>query len=323
MKVPQIIAEASAAGKTRFAFEILPPIKGDGIEPIFRSIDELLEFDPAYINITCHRETLRQSVRSDGSAEYHLERRRPGTVGIAAAIERKYGIPAVPHLICAGESKYSLEDQLIDMDFLGLENLLVLRGDKLPTEVSFRPVADGYSYASDLVRQVMAMNKGTLTSHDAPAAHKTAFAVGVAGYPETHAEATSAGDDIKHLKEKVDAGAEYIITQLFYDNGRFFDFVDKCLSAGISVPVIPGIKPLTTFRQLTLLPKTFGCNIPRELEEKVRAHTDDPEAVRRIGTEWCLTQCLELVAAKVPVLHFFPNGHPADISPVAKVLFKD
>lgn len=323
MKVPQIIAEASAAGKTRFAFEILPPIKGDGIEPIFRSIDELLEFDPAYINITCHRETLRQSVRSDGSAEYHLERRRPGTVGIAAAIERKYGIPAVPHLICAGESKYSLEDQLIDMDFLGLENLLVLRGDKLPTEVSFRPVADGYSYASDLVRQVMAMNKGTLTSHDAPAAHKTAFAVGVAGYPETHAEATSADDDIMHLKEKVDAGAEYIITQLFYDNGRFFDFVDKCLSAGISVPVIPGIKPLTTFRQLTLLPKTFGCNIPRELEEKVRAHTDDPEAVRRIGTEWCLTQCLELVAAKVPVLHFFPNGHPADISPVAKVLFKD
>ncbi len=323
MKVPQIIAEAAAAGKTRFAFEILPPLKGDGIEPIFRSIDELLEFDPAYINITCHRETLKQSVRSDGSAEYHLERRRPGTVGIAAAIERKYGIPTVPHLICAGESKYSLEDQLIDMDFLGLENLLVLRGDKLPTEVSFRPVADGYSYASDLVRQVMAMNNGTLTSHDAPAAHKTAFAVGVAGYPETHAEATSADDDIKHLKEKVDAGAEYIITQLFYDNGRFFDFVDKCLSAGITVPVIPGIKPLTTFRQLTLLPKTFGCNIPRELEEKVRAHTDDPEAVRRIGTEWCLTQCLELVAAKVPVLHFFPNGHPADISPVARVLFKD
>ena len=208
MKVPQIIAEAAAAGKTRFAFEILPPLKGDGIEPIFRSIDELLEFDPAYINITCHRETLKQNVRSDGSAEYHLERRRPGTVGIAAAIERKYGIPTVPHLICAGESKYSLEDQLIDMDFLGLENLLVLRGDKLPTEVSFRPVADGYMYAADLVRQVMAMNHGVLTSHDAPAAHKTAFAVGVAGYPETHAEATSSDDDITHLKEKVDAGGD-------------------------------------------------------------------------------------------------------------------
>ena len=207
------------------------------------------------------------------------------------------------------------------MDFLGLENLLVLRGDKLPTETSFRPAPDGYTYASDLVRQVMAMNDGLLTSHDTPALHKTSFAVGVAGYPETHAEAASAEDDIRHLKEKVDAGAEYIITQLFYDNGRFFDFVEKCRKAGIDVPIIPGIKPLTTFRQLTLLPKTFGCKIPAELEEKVRAHADDPEAVRRIGTEWCLAQCRELVAAKVPVLHFFPNGHPADISPIAKELF--
>ena len=323
MKVPQIIEEAVAAGRTRFAFEILPPLKGDGIEPVYNSIDELLEFDPAYINITCHRETLKQNVRSDGSAEYHLERRRPGTVGIAAAIERKYGIPTVPHLICAGESKYSLEDQLIDMDFLGLENLLVLRGDKLPTELSFRPAADGYSYAADLVRQVMAMNNGILTSHDTAASHKTSFAVGVAGYPETHSEAVSPEDDIIRLKEKVDAGAEYVITQLFYDNGRFFDFVDKCRAAGISVPIIPGIKPLTTFRQLTLLPKTFGCNIPQALKEKVRSHADDPDAVRRIGTEWCLTQCRELVEASVPVLHFFPNGHPADISPVAKVLFKD
>lgn len=321
MKVPQIIAEALAAGKTRFAFEILPPIKGDGIEPIFRSIDELLPFNPAYINITCHRETLKQSVRSDGSAEYHLERRRPGTVGIAAAIERKYGIPTVPHLICAGESKYSIEDQLIDMDFLGLENLLVLRGDKLPTEVSFRPAADGYSYAADLVRQVMAMNNGILTSHDTIASHKTAFAVGVAGYPETHAEATSPEDDIIHMKEKVDAGAEYIITQLFYDNGRFFDFVERCRKAGINVPVIPGIKPLTTFRQLTLLPKTFGCAIPKMLEEKVRGHADDPDAVRRIGLEWCAAQCRELVEAKVPVLHFFPNGRPADILPIAAELF--
>jgi methylenetetrahydrofolate reductase (NADPH) len=207
------------------------------------------------------------------------------------------------------------------MDFLGLENLLVLRGDKLPAEMSFRPAADGYSYAADLVRQVMAMNNGILTSHDTAASHKTSFAVGVAGYPETHSEAVSPEDDIIRLKEKVDAGAEYVITQLFYDNGRFFDFVDKCRAAGISVPIIPGIKPLTTFRQLTLLPKTFGCNIPQALKEKVRSHADDPDAVRRIGTEWCLTQCRELVEASVPVLHFFPNGHPADISPVAKALF--
>ena len=321
MKVPQIIAEAAATGKTRFAFEILPPLKGDGIEPIFRSIDELLEFDPAYINITCHRETLKQSLRSDGSAEYHLERRRPGTVGIAAAIERKYGIPAVPHLICAGESKYTIEDQLIDMDFLGLENLLVLRGDKLPTEMAFRPAADGYSYAADLVRQVMAMNNGILTSHDAAAAHKTAFAIGVAGYPETHAEATSSEDDIIHLKEKVDAGAGYIITQLFYDNGKFFDFVERCRIAGINVPIIPGIKPLTTVRQLTLLPQTFACSIPEKLEMEMRAHADDPAAARRISLEWCTAQCRELIAAGVPVLHFFPNGRPADILPVTRALF--
>ena len=321
MKVPQIIAKALADGKTRFAFEILPPLKGDGIEPIFRSIDELLEFDPAYINITCHRETLKQTVRSDGTADFHLERRRPGTVGISAAIQNKYGIPAVPHLICAGESKYTIEDQLIDMDFLGLENLLVLRGDKLPTEVAFRPSRDGYSHAVDLVRQVMAMNRGLLTGHESPAARKTDVAVGVAGYPETHAEAVSAEDDLARLKEKVDAGAEYIITQLFYDNARFFDFVEKCRKAGITVPVIPGIKPLTTIRQLTLLPATFGCSIPAPLEQKMRAHTDDPDAARRIGLEWCTAQCRELIAAGVPVLHFFPNGHPADVLPVLRELF--
>lgn len=332
MKVPQIIAEALAAGRTRFAFEILPPLKGDGIEPIYHSIDELLEFDPAYINITCHRETLKQTVRSDGSADIHLERRRPGTVGIAAAIERKYGIPAVPHLICAGESKYTLEDQLIDMDFLGLENLLVLRGDKMPGEASFRPSRDGYSHAVDLVRQVMAMNEGRLADDSAtePATgatatkatrHKTSFAVGVAGYPETHAEAASAEDDILRLKQKVDAGAEYIITQLFYDNARFFDFVNKCRAEGISVPIIPGIKPLTTIRQLTLLPQTFACSIPAELEQKMRAHADDPAAARRIGLEWCTAQCRELIAAGIPALHFFPNGRPADILPVLKEIF--
>ncbi|MBP5505871.1 MAG: methylenetetrahydrofolate reductase [Bacteroidales bacterium] len=323
MKVPQIIAQATAARRTRFAFEILPPLKGDGIDPIYASIDELLEFDPAYINITCHRETLRQSVRSDGSAEYHMERRRPGTVGIAAAIERKYGVPAVPHLICAGESKYTIEDQLIDMDFLGLENLLVLRGDKMPGEAAFRPSRDGYSHAADLVRQVMAMNRGILTGRDSesPAARKTGFAVGVAGYPETHAEAVSPEDDILRLKEKVDAGAQYIITQLFYNNTKFFDFVSRCRAAGISVPIIPGIKPLTTVRQLTLLPQTFGCSIPQELSEMILANKDDALKMRRAGLDWCTAQCRELIASGVPVLHFFPNGRPADIYPVAEALF--
>lgn len=323
MKIPEILRQAVASGRTRFAFEILPPLKGDGAGPIYRSIDELKEFDPAYINITCHRETLRQSVRSDGSADIHLERRRPGTVGIAAAIERNYGISAVPHLICAGESKYSIEDQLIDMDFLGLENLLVLRGDALPGEIGFRPAENGWMHAVDLVRQVMAMNRGILCSSDSGkvAAHRTSFAVGVAGYPETHAEAASPEDDIARLKAKVDAGAEYIVTQLFYDNSKFFDFSARCRAAGITVPIIPGIKPLTKIKQLEALPRTFACSIPESLRSECLAHKDDEQAVRQIGTEWCTAQCRELIAAGVPVLHFFPNGHPADITPVAQNLF--
>ena len=323
MKIPEILRQAIASGRTRFAFEILPPLKGDGADPIYRSIDELKEFDPAYINITCHRETLRQSVRSDGSADIHLERRRPGTVGIAAAIERNYGISAVPHLICAGESKYSIEDQLIDMDFLGLENLLVLRGDALPGETGFRPAENGWMHAVDLVRQVMAMNRGILCSSDSGkvATHRTSFAVGVAGYPETHAEAASPEDDIARLKAKVDAGAEYIVTQLFYDNNKFFDFTARCRAAGIAVPIIPGIKPLTKIKQLETLPRTFACSIPEELRSECLAHKDDEQAVRQIGTEWCTAQCRELIAAGIPVLHFFPNGHPADITPVAQNLF--
>ena len=336
MKIPEILRQAAACGRTRFAFEILPPLKGEGADPIYRSIDELREFDPAYINITCHRENLKQSVRSDGSAEIHLERRRPGTVGIAAAIERKYGISAVPHLICAGESKYSIEDQLIDMDFLGLENLLVLRGDALPGETGFRPAENGWLHAVDLVRQVMAMNRGRLCGSTTatgasgnnpsgtgatPAAHHTSFAVGVAGYPETHAEAASPESDIAYLKDKVDAGAEYIVTQLFYDNSKFFDFTACCRAAGIGVPIIPGIKPLTKVKQLELLPRTFACSIPAALSSEILAHKDDETAVRQIGTEWCTAQCRELMAAGVPVLHFFPNGHPADITPVAKALF--
>lgn len=323
MKIPEILRQATASGRTRFAFEILPPLKGDGAGPIYRSIDELKEFDPAYINITCHRETLRQSVRSDGSADIHLERRRPGTVGIAAAIERRYGISAVPHLICAGESKYSIEDQLIDMDFLGLENLLVLRGDALPGETGFRPAENGWLHAVDLVRQVMAMNRGILCGGEPckPSGHRTSFAVGVAGYPETHAEAASPEDDIARLKAKVDAGAEYIVTQLFYDNNKFFDFSARCRRAGITVPIIPGIKPLTKIKQLEALPRTFACSIPEELRSECLAHKDDEQAVRQIGTEWCTAQCRELIAAGVPVLHFFPNGHPADITPVAQNLF--
>ena len=319
MKVSQIIAEATQSGRTRFAFELLPPLKGGGAEPLYSCIEALLPFDPAYINITCHREAICQSVRSDGSVALHTERRRPGTVGISAAIEHRYGISAVPHLICAGESKYSLEDQLIDMDFLGLENLLVLRGDPMPGESVFRPESDGYLHAVDLVHQVAAMNCGHLLGGEA--SHRTSFSIGVAGYPETHSEAAGAGEDIARLKEKVDAGAEYVITQLFYDNSLFFDFVERCRKAGIGVPIIPGIKPMVSLRQLERLPATFGCRIPKRLESDMRACADDAAAVRRVGLKWCAAQCRELIGAGVPVLHFFPYGKADSVSEVLREIF--
>ncbi len=319
MKVSRIIAEAQQSGRTRFAFELLPPLKGGGTEPLYSCIEALMPFEPAYINITCHREAICQSVRSDGSVSLHSERRRPGTVGISAAIEHRYGIPAVPHLICAGESKYSLEDQLIDMDFLGLENLLVLRGDPMPGESVFRPESDGYLHAVDLVHQVSAMNRGQLLA--GAASHHTSFCIGVAGYPETHCEAAGAGEDIARLKEKVDAGAEYVITQLFYDNSLFFDFTERCRKAGIGVPIIPGIKPMVSLRQLESLPATFGCRIPEPLEREMRSCAGDAEAVRKTGLGWCAAQCRELIEAGCPLLHFFPYGKADSVTEVLREIF--
>ena len=321
MKIPEIISAARKAGKPRFAFEILPPLKGESAEAVYRCIDNLLEFDPAYINITFHRESFKQSIRPDGSADIRLVRRRPGTVGISAAIQNKYQIPVVPHLICGGQSKYEIEDQLIDMDFLGLENVLVLRGDKLPNEVYFQPAPGGYSRAEDLVRQVVAMNNGDFLDSEGKESHSTSFSIGVAGYPEKHLEALSAESDLASLKSKVDAGADYIVTQLFYDNSRFFDFVERARAAGITVPIIPGIKPLALAKHLTSLPAIFGCHIPEDLEKEVVAHKDDAAAVRQIGTEWCIAQCRELIAAGIPVLHYYPMGKAENILQIAREFF--
>lgn len=321
MSVTQLIREAEASHTTRFAFELLPPLKGAGMEELTTNIDRLMPYDPAYITVTYHREVLKERQRADGTIERHVVRRRPGTVGIASAIRQRYGVEVVPHLICGGHSRADIEDALIDMDFLGLHNVLALRGDAFTGEPTFRPHPEGYSHAVDLVRQIAAMNRGEFVDGQVEVCHHSTFTIGVAGYPEMHGDAHSAEKDLRHLKAKVDAGAEYIVTQLFYDNRRFFDFVDRCRAIGIEVPIIPGIKPLATVRHLKLLPETFGCHIPEALRREVEAHAEDKAAVRQIGTEWAIAQSRELKEAGIPVLHYYPMGKAENIIQIAKAIF--
>lgn len=321
MNVLDLIHGAKNSGRTRFAFELLPPLKGDGKESVFRAIEPLMEFDPAYINITCHRESMTRTIGPDGSVEQHAVRRRPGTVGISAAIRDRYKVEVVPHLICGGQSKYDIEDTLIDLDFLGLNNVLALRGDASQGEEHFVPHPQGHAHALDLVKQIAAMNRGEFIDGQVDECHHSRFSIGVAGYPEKHPEAPSIEEDIRILKAKVDAGAEYVITQLCYDTNRFFDYLKRCREAGIEVPIIPGIKPLSTIKHLELLPRTFGCHLPEELVSEVRAHAEDPQAIRQIGTEWAIAQSRALKAAGIPVLHYYPMGKADNIIQIAKALF--
>lgn len=318
MNVVTLIREAQATGRTRFAFELLPPLKGEGTRGVYDAIDPLAEFDPAYINVTFHREGLKRTTSPDGRVEEHVTRHRPGTVGISAAIRRKYGVETVPHLICGGLSKYDIEDALIDMDFLGLHNVLALRGDKSKSESRFTPHPQGHAHAADLVRQIAAMNRGEFVDGEAEVCHHSKFSIGVAGYPETHLDALSPEEDLLHLREKVEAGADYIVTQMFYDNSRYFDFVDRCRRAGIEVPIIPGIKPLALPRHLTVLPTLFGITMPEALRREVEAR---PERARDIGIEWATMQARELKAAGVPVIHFYTMGRTDNIRRIAQNVF--
>lgn len=321
MNVMDLIHGARLSGRTRFAFELLPPLKGDGKESVFRSIDPLMEFDPAYINITCHREGMTRTVGRDGVEAFRPVRRRPGTVGISAAIRDRYKVEVVPHLICGGQSKYDIEDALIDLDFLGLNNVLALRGDPSQGEKNFTPHPQGHAHALDLVKQIAAMNRGEFIDGQVEECHHSRFSIGVAGYPEKHSEAASLDADIQALKAKVDAGAEYVVTQLCYDTKIFFDYLRRCREAGITVPIIPGIKPLATVKHLDLLPRTFGCYLPEDLTREVRAHAEDAKAVKQIGTEWAISQSRELIAAGIPVLHYYPMGKADNIIQIAKTLF--
>ena len=303
-----------------FTFEILPPVKGSDINSIYRAIDPLMEFAPAFIEVTYHREEISFKEFPDGSFEKKVLRKRPGTVGISAAIKYKYKVEVVPHIICGGFNKEETENGLIDLHFLEIYNLLAVRGDNLPGEKFFKPEKSGNRYASDLIRQIMDLNKGIYQDNDIVNNAPTNFSVGVAGYPEKHAEAPNIRTDIKHLKEKIDAGGEYIVTQMFFDNNFYFEFVRLCREAGINVPIIPGLKPISTLGQLNTLPRTFNISIPEDLQKEVEKSKDNREA-RQVGIEWCLMQSKELMQANVPALHYFTMGKSDNIREIVKQVF--
>ena len=305
---------------TRISFELLPPLRGSSIESVYNTIDRLREFNPSCINITYHREESVITRLPDGSIRRKVLKKRPGTVGMAAAIYHKYGIDVVPHIICGGFSRQETEDALIDLDFLGIHNLLVIRGDGERGTGTFIPHPDGHSYAVDLVRQIIDMNRGTYLEPylDHPAA--TNFSTGVAGYPEKHYEAPSMESDLFHLKKKVDAGAEYVVTQMFFDNNVFFDFVKRCRENGIMVPVIPGIKPVAIKKHLEILPKVFGVGIPKELAGEIGKCKTDSD-VYRLGVEWAVSQSAELKKSGVPAIHYYTMSRPDNIVKIVSRVF--
>ena len=290
--------------ETLFSFELLPPVKGHSIEKLYNAIDPLMEFNPLNINITYHQQEVVYKKIDRKLMEKKVVRKRPGTVAISAAIKYRYKITVVPHLICGGFTREETEDALIDLHFLGMSNLLVLRGDPPKGEKRFIPEEDGNAHAIDLVRQIMNMNKGIYLEERLQNATATDFSVGVAGYPEKHFEAPNMQTDLHYLKAKVDAGADYIVTQMFFDNQRYFDFVAACRETGITVPIIPGIKPITYLNDLNLLPQTFSVDIPQDLVCEVKKCKTNGEA-KQVGVEWTVMQSRELKAAGVPVIHYY------------------
>lgn len=319
-KVVDHLQKASEANETLFSFEILPPIKGHGIQKLFDQVEPLMEFKPKFIDVTYHREEYVYKKKSNGLLQKVSLRKRPGTVGICAALMNKFQVDPVPHLICGGFTKEETESALMDCHFLGIDNLLALRGDAIKSESRFVPTDGGNRYASELVEQVTQMNAGKYLYQEDDNAESTDFCIGVAGYPEKHFEAPNFNTDLKYLKRKVDLGAEYIVTQMFFDNQKFFDFVDKCREVGITVPIIPGLKPLTTMRQLNILPSIFYIDMPDPLVQAIE-NCKNNEQVREIGIEWAINQCKELKQAGVPCLHFYSMGKSDNINRIASEIF--
>ena len=308
----------AAKGKTLFSIEIIPPMKGQHLGELVSHIEPLMEFNPPFIEVTYHREEYVEKL-VDGVLKRIPIRKRPGTLGICAAIMQKFKTEAVPHVICGGFTKEETEDFLIDLHYLGIENALVLRGDQEKGEDHFIPKPGGHAYANELVAQVHAMNQGILL-HEETESLPTNFCVGVAAYPEKHFEAASLDEDLRYLKQKVDAGADYIVTQMFFNNQHYFDFVDKCRAMDIHVPIIPGLKPLATARQLEILPEIFHLEMPEALAKEVRACTTIA-AIKQVGVEWAVQQGRELIQAGVPALHFYTMSKSDSVHAIASQLF--
>jgi methylenetetrahydrofolate reductase (NADPH) len=306
--------------KTAFSFEILPPLKGTGIDKVYRDIDTLREFDPQYINITTHRSEYVYKDLGGGIFRRDRLRRRPGTVAVAAAIQNRYNITTVPHILCSGFTREETEYVLLDLQFLGITDLLVLRGDKAKHESSFIPETDGYSHAVELQEQINNFNKGIFVDGSEIKVPGQSFSYGVACYPEKHDEAPNMDFDIYWLKKKIEAGAEYAVTQMFFDNQKYFDFVERVRREGINVPIIPGIKPFKRAAQLSMLSKTFKIDIPGELTNEV-LKCDSDDKVKEVGIEWCIKQCRELIAHGVPSIHFYSVGAVDSISRVAAQIY--
>ncbi|MEP1150548.1 MAG: methylenetetrahydrofolate reductase [NAD(P)H] [Balneola sp.] len=318
MKITEYINRAE--GKSLFSFEVLPPLKGQNIQTLFDHIDPLMEFNPPFIDVTYHREEYVFKKRENGLLERKTVRKRPGTVGMCAAIQNHYKVDAVPHIICGGFTKEETENALIDLNFLGIDNVLVLQGDVRKPDRQFVPEPDGHAYASELLGQVVDLNKGTYLDGEIENAMPSDFCIGVAGYPEKHETAPNMESDLRYLKKKVDGGADYIVTQMFFDNQKYFDFVNRCREIGIDIPIIPGIKPVTTLRQITLLPQLFNIDLPEALTKELEKCTNN-DAAREIGREWTIQQTKELVEFGVPSVHFYSMGKSTSVYEVAKEVF--
>ncbi len=316
MKVTEHI---KAAKDTLFSFEILPPLKGKSIQSIYDGIDPLMEFKPRFVNVTYHREEYIYKERENGLLEKIAIRKRPGTVGICAAIMNKYQVDAVPHLICGGFSKEETENALIDLQFLGIDNVLALRGDSIKTESSFRPHTDGHAFAEQLIHQISDMNRGNYMMDDVQL-EPTDFCIGAAGYPEKHFEAMNLAFDLQNLKRKVDAGAEYIVTQMFFDNKKYFSFLEECRKIGINVPIIPGLKPIKNMTHISFLPKFFHIDYPIELSNELLKCKDN-KSVEQVGIEWGIQQSKELKAAGAPCIHYYTMSNSSSVKAIAKEVY--
>lgn len=317
MKVTEYIQQAN--GKALFSLEIIPPLKGQSVTELFDTIEPLMEFKPPFVDVTYHREELIEKRHPSGLIQKVPVRRRPGTVGVCAKLMERFKVDAVPHVICGGFTKDETEDFLYDLHYLGINNVLVLRGDPEKSAGVFKPKEGGHAYATELVEQVVDMNHGRLL-HEETEAQPTNFCIGVAGYPEKHFEAPNHSNDLRYLKKKVELGAEYIVTQMFFDNQKYFDFVKRCREEGITVPIIPGLKPISTKKQLTVLPRIFHLDFPEELVHAVEACKSDKE-VREVGIEFGIQQCKELLDFGVPVLHFYTMGKSDSVQRIARSVF--